>query len=199
MLIMWIINGVEAGTNRVRQHWDLSYWMSDREILAALNIGVSSGGGLWPANSEIERTICARRRISGLRSDLDDKIGALDFVVECRGDWESLIPAAWSDDKAESPGDPHAAARANGRDSIWNAEGFSLDREFMVEEFELSHRISQDEILAALGNPPEPYFGGLPPTGRLLELIFDRINLDLQLEDVEYQINWSSRYGLDFL
>jgi hypothetical protein len=67
----------------------------------------------------------------------------------------------------------------------------------MVEEFELSHRISDREILATLGNPPEPYFGGLPPTQELLELISERLNLDLQTEAVEYQINLSSRYGSD--
>ena len=71
-------------------------------------------------------------------------------------------------------------------------------RRFMVEEFELSHRISEDEIFTALGNPPEPYFGGLPPTEELLELISARINLDLRIEDVEYQINLNSRYGSDF-
>jgi hypothetical protein len=50
-LIMWIINGVEADTGRVRQHWDLSYWMSGWEISTALNIGVQPDNGLWPANS----------------------------------------------------------------------------------------------------------------------------------------------------
>ena len=42
----------------------------------------------------------------------------------------------------------------------------------MVEEFEISHRISENEILTMLGNPPEPYFGGLPPTEELLEVIY---------------------------
>ncbi len=195
---MWIINGVEADTGRVRQHWDLSYWMSDWEISTALNIGAQPGNGLWPANAEIESVIRARRGISSLRSNIDEKIGALYFVVEHRGDWEPLLAATWSDDKAESPSDPRAAARAHGRDSVWSAEGFNLDRRFMVEEFELSHRISEDEIFTALGNPPEPYFGGLPPTEGLLELISARINLDLRIEDVEYQINLNSRYGPDF-
>ncbi|HEY5394776.1 MAG TPA: hypothetical protein VIL16_05210 [Trebonia sp.] len=195
---MWIINGVEAGTRRVRQQSDLSYWMSDWEISTALNIGAQPDDGLWPANAEIESFIRARRGISSLRSNIDEKFGALYFVVEHRGDWESLLAATWSDDKAESPSDPQAAARAHGRDSMWCAEGFDLDRRFMVEEFELSHRISEHEIIAALGNPPEPYFGGLPPTEELLELMSARINLDLRIEDVEYQINLSSRYGSYF-
>jgi hypothetical protein len=192
---MWIINGVEADTGRVRQHEGLSYWMSDREISTALNIGVPPGNGLWPANVEIESVVCARRGISSLRSNLDKKIGALYFVVEHRGDWEPLLAGTWSDDKAESPSDPRAAARVHGRDSFWCAEGFDWDRLFMVEQFELSHRISEHEILTALGSPPEPYFGGLPPTDELLELMSARINLDLRIGDVEYQINWSSRYG----
>jgi hypothetical protein len=194
---MWIINGVEVATDRIRQHWDLSYWMSDWEISTALNIGAQTGSGLWPANAEIEDVIRARRGISSLRSNIDEKIGALYFVVERRGEWESILTATWSDDEAESPNDPRAAARAHGRDSVWSAEGFDLDRQFMVEEFELSHRISEREILATLGNPPEPYFGGLPPTRELLELISERLNLDLQAEAVEYQINLSSRYGSD--
>ena len=172
--------------------------MSDWEISTALNIGAQPGNGLWPANAEIESVIRARRGISSLRSNIDEKIGALYFVVEHRGDWESLLAATWSDDKAESPRDPRAAARGHGRDSVWSAEGFDLDRRFMVEEFELSHRISEHEILTALGNPLEPYFGGLPPTEELLELISARINLDLRIEDVEYQINLSSRYESDF-
>jgi hypothetical protein len=192
---MWIINGVEAGTHRVRQHWDLSYWMSDREISTALNIDTQSGNELWLADAEIESFVRARRGISSLRSNLDEKIGALYFVVERRSDWESLLTATWSDDKAESPSDPQAAARAHGRDSVWIAEGFDLDRQFMVEEIELSHRISEHEIMAALGSPAEPYFGGLPPTEELLELISARIGLDLRVEEVEYQINLSSRYG----
>ena len=195
---MWIINGVEADTLRVRQHWDLSYWMPDWEISTALNIGVQPGNGLWPANAEIESVIRARRGISSLRSNIDEKIGALYFVVEQRGDWESLLAATWSDDKAESPSDPRAAARAHGRDYVWCAEGFNLDRRFMVEEFELSHRISEHEILTALGNPPEPYFGGLPPTDELLGSYLQGLTLDLRIEDVEYQINLNSRYGSYF-
>lgn len=144
---MWIINGVEVGTRRVRQHWDLSYWMSDVEILTALNIGPEPGNGPWPAHAEIASLIRERRGISSLRSNIDENIGDLCFVVEQRPDWESLQDATWSDDKDESPGDPRAAARAHGRDSVWCAEGFHLDRRFMTQEFEISHRISEHEIL----------------------------------------------------
>jgi hypothetical protein len=192
---MWIINGVQPSTGWVRQHWDLSYWMSGEEIVSVLGRDASSGRGPWPATPEIEGLIAARRRIHRLQANFDEEIGVLQFFIERKDDWEPLVAATWADDEAEAPGDPLMAARAGRRDIIWNLEGFDLTRGFMVEDFELSHRISEAEILAALGNPPAPYYGGLPPTETLADLIAARIGLDVHVGEVELQINSSSRYG----
>jgi len=192
---MWVINGVQPSTGWVRQHGDLSYWMSGEEIVSALGPDARSGRGPWPATPEIEGLLSARQRIHRLQANFDPEIGVLEFFIERRDDWESLVAATWADDEAESPGDPLVAASAGGRDIIWNLEGFDLVRRFMVEDFELSHRISEAEILAALGNPPAPYYGGLPPTKTLADLIAARVGLDVHLNEVELQINSSSRYG----
>lgn len=192
---MWVINGVQPSTGWVRQHRDLSYWMSDEEIVSALGPDARSGGGPWPATREIERILGTRKRIGLLQANFDRKIGTLRFFIERKDDWEPLAAATWAQDEAESPGDPRAAARAGGRDITWHLEGFDLSRKFMVQDFQLSHRISEAEIIAGLGNPPAPYYGGLPPTKELADLIIAKIGLDIHLGEIELQVNSNSRYG----
>jgi hypothetical protein len=192
---MWIINGVEPSTGRVRQHDDLSYWMSDEEIVSALGADIRSDDGPWAITQAMVSTLEIRRR-SGIQANFDRDIGALEFLAEHREDWETLVSATWFDDEAESPGDPVVAARAHGRDVVWHLEGFDRVRLFMVEDFELSHRISEAEILAALLDPPAPYYDGLPPTAQLVDLVVERIGLRLRLDQIDYQVNMSSRYGI---
>lgn len=191
---MWILNGVQANIGRVRQHSDLSYWVSQEEIVSALGDDARSGHGPWALTPAIANLVKFRRRAE-VQANFDSEIGALAFRVERKDDWDPHFAGMWADDEAASPGDPLAAARAFGRGIVWHLEGFDRVRQFMVEDFELSHRISEDEILAALGNPRAPYHGGMAPTAALVELIAARIGLR-PLLDVEYQVNSSCRYGL---
>jgi hypothetical protein len=63
---MWIINGAQPGTGRVRQHTALSYFMSDDEIMATLGGSVRLGAG--PA-AHLHETTGERRMDT--------------FVIEC--------------------------------------------------------------------------------------------------------------------
>jgi hypothetical protein len=195
LMAMWIINGIEPSAGRVRQHEDLSYWMSDEEIASALSTDVRFSSGPWPVTPELVNLLDSRRFLSGLQANFDPDIGILEFVIERKDDWEPLVVTTWADDKAKNPENPVLAARAGGREVIWHLEGFDRVRLFMVEDFELSHRISEDEILTALGSPQAPYYGGLPPTGGLVGLITGRIGLPLYLDEIDYQVNAASRYG----
>jgi hypothetical protein len=40
---MWIINGIDPDTGRVRQHGDLSYFLPDAEIVSAFGADARSG------------------------------------------------------------------------------------------------------------------------------------------------------------
>jgi hypothetical protein len=191
---MWTITGVQSGTRRVRQHGDLSYWMSDDEVILAMGINARLGSGPWAATAVLE-SLLASRRGGGLQANLDPGIGALEFFVERRDTWNSLFAATWADDEARSPGHPVATARAEGRDTVWHLEGFDPVRMFMVEDFELSHRICESELFAVLGNPSAPYYGGKAPTKELVDLVNARIGLQLRCDEIDYQVNVSSRYA----
>ena len=191
---MWILNGLQAKTGKVIQHRDLSYWMSDEEIVSALDDDARSGSGPWAITPVISDLLEFRQKAE-IQANFDPEIGVLEFCVEREHNWDPIVSATWAEDKAESPRDPLAAARAGGRGTVWHLEGFDPVRQSMVEDFELSHRISEGEILSALGNPPTPYFGGLAPTKTLVGLIVARIGLRPHLGEIDYQVNPSSRYG----
>jgi hypothetical protein len=191
---MWTITGVEPSTGRVRQHGDLSYWMSSSEIMSLLGVDVSSGGGPWAVTQPLESLLNARRR-TALQANFDPDIGVLEFLVERRDEWDSFGTATWINDEAEVPGNPKAAARAGGREIVWHLEGFDPRRLFMVEDFELSHRIPDADILAGIADLPDHYYGGLPPSRGLVDLIEARIGLQICLKEIDYQVNACSRYG----
>jgi hypothetical protein len=193
---MWIIEGAEPGSGRVRQHQDLSYFVSDDEVTSALGASARPGPGSWPVTSALELLLASRQGCPGLQANLGPDAGPLEFYAVHRDDWDSLAVASWAQDEARSPGCPKLAARAAGREVVWHLEGFDPARQFMVEDFELSHRISEPEIFAALGNPPHPYHGGLPPTSALADLIIGRIGLPVRRGEVDYQVNSCSRYCL---
>jgi hypothetical protein len=194
---MWIINGVEPGTGRVRQHGDLSYFASDDEIVSALGVAAGAGGGSWPVTGDLESLLCSRVGCAGLQANFGEVVGRLELVAVRVDGWDSLAAGSWAADAAESPGMPVLAARAGGREVVWHLEGFDPDpvRHFMVEDFELSHRISEAEILAGVGGPPAPYYGGLPPAEPLVDLIRVRLGLPVRAGEVDYQVNACSRYG----
>jgi hypothetical protein len=194
--IMWVINGIERGTGRIRQHGDLSYWVSDQDVVSVIGADVLAEPGPWLVSSDLESLVGSRQRTqSGFQASFDPQIGTLEFQVARMDGWEPICAGNWADDIANNPDDPAVAASAQGRGIVWHLEGFDRARLFMVEHFELSHRISESEILAALGNPPNPYYGGLPPTTDLMNLVNARIELLLSPDELDYQLNTEARYG----
>jgi hypothetical protein len=148
-----------------------------------------------PVTSDLASLLASRQRTTELQANFDPAIGLLEFVAERRDDWESLAVGSWAEDEAQCPGNPKLAARTAGHEVVWHLEGFGLVRPFMVEHFELSHRITEAEILTALGEVPDPYYGGLPPAGALVDLITARIGLPVRFGEVKYQVNSCSRYS----
>jgi hypothetical protein len=193
---MWVISGIQRDTGRIRQHDDLSYWLSDEEIIYGLGTDARSGRGPWSVTSGIAGIVASRQRTTGLQANFGREVGTLEFRVERMDEWEPIITATWADDEAQSPGNPLAAARADGRGIMLHLEGFDPVRMSMVEHFELTHRIPETDILTAIGNPPIPYYGGLAPTRELVDLINSRIGLILHRDEIDYQVNPASRYGL---
>jgi hypothetical protein len=193
---MWIMNGIRPSTGQVRQHSDLSYWMSDREVVSALGLDAQSGDVPVAVTAALVNLLNSRRRVAGgVQANFDRALGVLNFVVEHKMDWEPIIGATWIDDGADPPDAVEISSDALGRGVVWHLEGFDRKRLFMVEHFELSHRISEAEIRAALGISVVMYQGGLPPTPALLNLVDARIGLPLSLNYLDYQVNVGARYG----
>lgn len=200
---MWIINGVDLEAGRVRQHDDLSYWMSDEEILSALSLDANAGLGPWRVTRDLEVIMKGRqygpsRKRGSLRANFGPKVGELGFFAENRIGWRSVVNGSWFEDMQGSPGNPCAAARDRGTAVTWCVEGFDRVSHFMMEQYAISHRIAESEMMDALGNPqgnwPEPYFGGAF-TSEMARLFEARLGLGLDLAGLEYQVNVASRYG----
>jgi hypothetical protein len=72
----------------------------------------------------------------------------------------------------------------------WVLESYSSTNDQLVEHVELAGAVEEAEIVAALGNPPDPRYAVWPATPALVELLELRLKRALRDPALEYVVEF---------